>query len=192
MEAFSSAYPGVADVVGGWSFGLANSGEAVQLFNDAWSFADSVAFDDDPPWPLEADGMGSTLELIEGTIDNALVSEWLPSTVHGGTPGAPNSVGTAVEPFDGLIPLAFSLDVFPNPFVDSVRLPVSLARSGEAHLEVFDVLGRRVDRVSLGQLAPGRHAFTWQPDSISAVGPVLFRLLVDGVPVARATAILVH
>ena len=56
------------------------------------NIVDSLVYDDADPWPLEADGMGPTLELIHPSLDNAFGTNWSASNINGGTPGVINSV----------------------------------------------------------------------------------------------------
>jgi len=51
--------------------------------------------------------------------------------------------------------------VQPNPFHGETTIRFSLARSGPARLEVFDVSGRRVRALIDGALASGAHAAIW-------------------------------
>lgn len=46
---------------------------------------------------------------------------------------------------------------YPNPASEQARFDVTLDRPGETRLEVFDMLGRKVDSVKLGLLGPGRN-----------------------------------
>ncbi|MCA9998980.1 MAG: lamin tail domain-containing protein [Anaerolineales bacterium] len=73
---------------------LSNSGETVRLLGGLGGEIDSVTYTDLPPWPADADGLGSSLELIDAQLDNSLPENWKSSAAAGGTPGAPNSSGT--------------------------------------------------------------------------------------------------
>ena len=50
---------------------------------------DDVEYDDEDPWPVEADGTGATLELIHPSLDNSLPENWVASMGHG-SPGSEN------------------------------------------------------------------------------------------------------
>ena len=80
--------------VGDFDFGLRNSGELVRLFDSDGLLVDSVTYQDDSPWPVEADGDGPTLELLHYSLDNADPMQWRASIPVGGTPGRANSVLT--------------------------------------------------------------------------------------------------
>ncbi|KAA3607906.1 MAG: hypothetical protein DWQ01_12535 [Planctomycetota bacterium] len=88
---FQSQFPGVP-VLGDWGFGLSGNGEQVRLFDDAGNLRDLVHYDDESPWPPEADGQGPTLELYQPWLNNDLGENWRASLAAHGTPGAKNSV----------------------------------------------------------------------------------------------------
>jgi hypothetical protein len=48
---------------------------------------------------------------------------------------------------------------YPNPFNGRTVLLVSLARSRNVDIEITDILGRSVKRISAGQFQVGDHAF---------------------------------
>ncbi len=84
--AFRARYPDV--VVAGWFDGaLNNAGERIALFDRAGRLVTSVTFSDQPPWPVAADGSGSSLELRDpaGAPDDP--GSWIASTSRTGTPG---------------------------------------------------------------------------------------------------------
>ena len=60
--------------------GLANTGELVELVNPLGVLIDSVLFDDDLPWPPEADGLGPSMELNSPNNDNSIGANWVAST----------------------------------------------------------------------------------------------------------------
>ena len=86
--AFEAEYgPGIT-ILGQWTGGaLSNSGESIVLRDPLGNVIHDFAYDDLAPWPLEADGQGASLEVIdsEGNYNDPL--NWRAS-VTGGTPGA--------------------------------------------------------------------------------------------------------
>jgi hypothetical protein len=116
--AFAIKYPSVtATVVGPWVGRLSNSGERIQLENAALLEIDDVTYYDDGDWavrrrgPLDsghrgwiwqndADGEGSSLELINPVLSNNQGQNWASSTTTEGTPGAANDNAAAnIAPF---------------------------------------------------------------------------------------------
>ena len=57
---------------------------------EALGVVTGVTYEAVEPWPTEAAGQGSSLELIDLTHSSSQVANWSAST-PGGTPGAPNS-----------------------------------------------------------------------------------------------------
>jgi hypothetical protein len=84
-----------ADVrVFGWERGDLAAGR-VQLVDSAkpsGSVVDDVAYARDRSWPAKANGGGSSLELVNPSIENGSSRAWRASSAANGTPGAANSV----------------------------------------------------------------------------------------------------
>lgn len=70
---------------------LSDAGERVALYDASGALMDQVTFDDASPWPVEPDGGGPALELINPIFDNDRACNWAASSAQG-TPGAQNSV----------------------------------------------------------------------------------------------------
>ncbi|MBB21640.1 MAG: hypothetical protein CMN04_01935 [Roseibacillus sp.] len=89
-------------VVGPYAGGLSGEGETIELFDNSGERIDRVSFDIDFPWPIAADGAGSSMELIHPDLDNDLGSSWRSSSNNGAlgppTPSAANSVYSTVAP----------------------------------------------------------------------------------------------
>jgi hypothetical protein len=52
---------------------------------------DRVAYDDTAPWPVAADGAGSSLERISANVYGNHIANWMASETQGGTPGRANT-----------------------------------------------------------------------------------------------------
>ncbi len=62
------------------------------------------------------------------------------------------------QPGDLALPRAW-----PNPFNSATTITVTLARSDNLRIAVFDLLGRRVYETTTSRLTPGVHEFIWHP-----------------------------
>ena len=96
--AFTSAFGDSATILGTYPSRLDNGGEQLTLRAADGSLLHAVRFDDQAPWPGEADGLGYSLVLVSpnSAPDHALAQNWRASLDSGGNPGGSDSV-----PFTG-------------------------------------------------------------------------------------------
>jgi hypothetical protein len=87
-DRFGRAYPEAALAVGSFGFGLGNGGDAIRLFDATGIPQLNFSYGDIAPWPIEPDGAGYTLQLIDPAVYSVDPGAWTPSTTLGGTPGA--------------------------------------------------------------------------------------------------------
>ncbi|HCE57042.1 MAG TPA: hypothetical protein DER09_04385 [Prolixibacteraceae bacterium] len=87
---------------------LENKGEMLILQNGFRQTVDSVAFSDTVPWPLNTDGSGFSIEIIDSDTDNSVATNWKTSATINGTPFQMHSVATHDPVF------------YPNPFADKI------------------------------------------------------------------------
>lgn len=64
-----------------------------------------------------------------------------------------------------LIPRKFSFKVYPNPFVEELNIQFRLEKSEAVNIEVFDVLGRKIDTIFDNWYSSGEHNLLWSPPS---------------------------
>jgi hypothetical protein len=67
------------------------------------------------------------------------------------------------------------INMYSNPFHGRTRIEFSLVRPGPVEVEVFDLAGRRVDRLAVGGFDPGVHSFDWNAERLPA-GTYFLRL----------------
>jgi len=116
-------------------------GDMVRLYNSHGILADSVRYERFAPWPVEADGAGSSLELLSPELDNTMPQNWRASQIAYGTPGKRNSVtlpGSAQE----VAEIASYSEIIPNPSSGDVVLKASVSTPGEMQIEIIDCFGR--------------------------------------------------
>ena len=175
-SAFTNRFPDVINYIGQTGFGLNGSGEFIKLVNDEEQIVDSLTYDDSLPWPVDADGGGATLELIDAGGDNSLAENWKASINHG-TPGKLNSVITSVEDNKyTTIPQEFSLfQNYPNPFNPTTQINYYVPQNSYITLKVYDLLGQEVITLFEGMRAMGNYAATFDGSELSS-GMYLYRL----------------
>jgi hypothetical protein len=117
----------------------------------------------------DSPGSPQTFLVGDGATDFALVR---------GAPPATAAVSSAVQTATRLAIRAIA----PNPSRAETRIAYSTPQAGAAHLEIFDVLGRRVLQRDLGRVAPGEGALSWDgrgsDGNVVAPGLLLVRLTV--------------
>ena len=96
-QGFASAHGSLASVVGEFAGKLDNSGQTLTLVKPGATPAldqiiDQVTYDKNPPWPADANGFGSSLQLIDPSQDNNRVANW--TAVPAGTTNIPQTLIT--------------------------------------------------------------------------------------------------
>jgi CotH kinase protein/Lamin Tail Domain len=84
-----AAVYGISGVYAGSTNRLANSGGSLRLRNPAGAILGEVAYSDDAPWPVGADGGGPSLVLFRPSFGEADPRAWEASARVGGSPGGP-------------------------------------------------------------------------------------------------------
>jgi hypothetical protein len=133
---FSARYPGVKNVVGGWTGWLSNSGERIALADSVGAVMALVPYADEGDWavrelgPVEqnhrgwqwsdqTDGGGSSLELINAALPGECGQNWAASLMPGGTPGQANLAAA-----DNIAPMI--LKVRHSPVIPRPQDPVTV------------------------------------------------------------------
>ena len=95
---------------------------------DAWgNVIDEVHYSNSHPWPVEADGRGPYLELIDLNFDNSLPESW-------------KAVLDVEEYLCNPI-----IRLYPNPSSDEIHLILNVDASFRAdEISIYDLLGRKV------------------------------------------------
>jgi hypothetical protein len=141
---FNQLFPDVTNTRGNTGFGLNNAGEVIRLYNNHNQLVDSVAYDDDFPWPVQPDGNGPTLALGDPQLDNSQAQNWMASNRYG-TPGKPNDFQVVSINELSVKPVNFQLSQnYPNPFNRSTFIIYSLPQSGRVTLKIYDMLGKEI------------------------------------------------
>lgn len=173
---FNSVYENVSPLYGELGFKLSGSSDKVRIYNHEAMLIDSLEYSDEEPWPLEADGMGYSLELVNSYIDNTSSENWRASNSIGGSPAAENSVSVANEEESEETPSEIVLDQnYPNPFNPSTNIRFQLPEQSKVRLAIFDMLGREVSVLDQGIRPAGTYTLSWNA-SRQASGLYFYRL----------------
>tara|TARA_R110002124_G_scaffold149259_4_gene315349 strand:- start:17352 stop:20321 length:2970 start_codon:yes stop_codon:yes gene_type:complete len=171
-----SVNPQARNFVGDFSFNLSASGEEVRLFNADGGLVDALTYNDKLPWPVEADGDGSTLELTDPTSDNTVAENWMASSRLGGTPGWENGTMPVSNETNSDSPKTFALNQnYPNPFNPSTNISFVLPTSSKVQLTVYNMLGQKVQTLIDGSLTSGTHSVKFEASNLAS-GIYLYQL----------------
>ena len=147
---------------GPFDFGFSGGGESIFLYDVSGVIVDKIEYNDSFPWPTEADGSGSTLELIHPDLNNELPESWAASDGYG-SPGEQNSV------FDLLgnqktneMPNTFNLfSAYPNPFNSSVSIKFRMPNKELVDIIIFNILGEMVRILAEKEYKFGDNIIRW-------------------------------
>ena len=109
---------------------LSNSSQKLVLADGFGNTIDSVEYFDVAPWPADADGQGSYLQLIDTALDNSLASSWISSSSV--TLATPSYVETS------------TISVYPNPVADILNIRAEKTIKG---IKIFDVSGHLITEI---------------------------------------------
>lgn len=73
----------------------------------------------------------------------------------------------------------FLMGNYPNPFNSGTVIKFSIADDTKVTLDVYDILGRRVDTIANGRFSAGSYSIPWNPDD-NPSGIYFYRVNADG------------
>ncbi len=182
---FKPLFPNVTNYIGNVGFGLSGGGEKLRLYDNNMNIIDSLTYDDQQPWPTQADGNGPTLSLRNPSLDNSLAESWDASIGHG-TPGAVNDNFTSVDDEEEILPVEFSLEQnYPNPFnpITHIRYAVAdayYASPVHVTLRVYDILGKEITTLVSDEQSPGIYEVLFDTQSLGLSSGIYFYRLNAG------------
>lgn len=107
---------------------LSNTSQKIVLADGFGNTIDAVEYLDVSPWPLEADGTGSYLELISPLLENDLGSNWIASNN--------TNLSTNLSTLESSI-----ISIYPNPVTHFLNIRSIQPMSG---IKIFDVSGKLI------------------------------------------------
>jgi len=138
-------------------FRLSNEGESLILRNSLGELQDYVRYDNQAPWPEEADGSGPSLQLISPALDNNHYASWYAGSRTLYSPGVPNGGNTAAE---GQADPEQVIQVYPNPMGRTLFLELYGEPVAEVQLAIYSLSGTLVRTQIIS--AAGQHTLSWQ------------------------------
>jgi hypothetical protein len=138
---FSKYYPNVSNFQGSFDFGLGR-GDILRLYDNFGNLVDRVEYGITLPWPIEPDGSGASLELINPNKDNNNPENWRASRVELGTPGKKNDNFDSITLFE---PHSESIRVYPNPAKDFVSVHFPDKFESIEQIKLIDYLGNTLN-----------------------------------------------
>ena len=115
---------------GQYSRNLSNTSQKIVLADSYGNVIDSVAYFDTAPWPIEADGLGSYLQLKDVSLDNNVAENW----------EATSNAILSNKVFD----TDFSLSLYPNPVTNTLFIHSAKVMD---NIKIFNVLGTLIQNI---------------------------------------------
>jgi len=128
-------------------FSLSASGDAVRLYDPNDNLIDEVHYLPSPPWPHQADGNGSTLQLIDPRLDNNNERSWQASTKRMGSPGTLNEIKVDEPIVNSHSPQPEEYGIsktYPNPFNAELTIEYKLPTIGTFEISIYNIQGQLV------------------------------------------------
>ena len=102
-------------IAGEYSGQLANNGERIEAVNGSGDTILELNYGTKDPWPEEADGRGSSMEIIDPNNTFSRPENWRTSLHQGGSPGHPGNINQIIikrlDIKEGELNLVFSAPV---------------------------------------------------------------------------------
>ena len=173
--AFKQVYPGVKNFLGDIPFGFGGK-DKIRLYAQGEQPVDSVSYDNNAPWPVDADGGGYSIVLLDPAQDHTLPTNWSRSGQFGGSPGRSNRITGVEEALQRNLPTQFVLmQNYPNPFNPTTTISFGLPKQAFVSLKIYDMLGREVATIISEELRAGNYSRQWNARG-RASGVYFYRL----------------
>ena len=174
---FEAIYPNVSHHRVELGFGLSAS-DAIRIYDAKNTLADIVDYDENPPWDLNVDGSGFSMELISPELDNALAENWQTSYIKGGTPGRKNSVWSSIG--DLIYPAFQNVRIFPCPVKSSINIEINLPETQLCSIEIRDIFGRVVFAEKQNYFNMGHNRKTIDISNIYSIQNGIYNIIING------------
>ena len=140
-----SRHTSITNFTGPFQFGLDGGGEELRLIDNAGVIQFTMMYNDILPWPLEADGLGKTLELLDATGKMNEAENWFA--------GCPEGSPTNEFDPDCLVSIneinsVINVSVYPNPANESVFIEIESNSNNPITLIYSDNSGKILHQIN--------------------------------------------
>ena len=155
---------------------LSNGGEKVVLQTSSNQVVISFTYDDETPWPIEADGGGYSLVSKETNPKSNPDSStyWIISKIANGSPGLNDEA--SVTAIDQVVAQTLNFEVYPNPAKGEFYIDFNLNTETTLEILLFDINGRMLEVFEKGQMPAGVYNRLIQPKKLYQPGIYLVAL----------------
>jgi hypothetical protein len=184
---FKSIFPQAGGFIGNMDFNLSNGSEHIRLIDDQNQIIDSLTYSDSTPWPVQADGDGATLALINPAGDNADPLNWSISIYNLGTPGYFNdgTINSVNNPAYKNLPAQPELmNNYPNPFNPKTMINFALPEKMKVRLNIYNILGQHIKEIINKELPAGFHQVNFEAGNLPS-GIYICRLKTNNKTVSK-------
>jgi hypothetical protein len=177
-EHFKSRYAFDAD--GQYSGNLSNGGERIVLLSATGDTILNFEYDDEPPWPIEADSTGQSLvaKVRRPVTSPSDPDYWTVSAAIHGSPHADDLASFVSHRSTTPLTQYRLPQNYPNPFNSSTKICFRASRDGHVQISVYNAIGQRVKILADRFFDAGTHSITW--DAAEHAGGVYFARLRAG------------
>jgi len=155
---------------------LSNGGEKVVLQTSSNQVIISFTFDDEAPWPVEADGDGYSLVSKEANpkSDPDSSTYWTISKIVNGSPGLNDDA--SITAVDQIAEQTLNFEVYPNPAKGEFYVDFSVNAETNLEIILFDINGRMLEVFEKGKVPAGVYSRFIQPKKMYQPGIYLVAL----------------
>jgi hypothetical protein len=143
LDAFETRYGDTINVVGVFSGGLSNSGETITLLDSVGTEIHQFQYNDKNGWPLAADGIGGTLEVVNTDGNYADSNNWANSLEFDGSPGRTGDRGSGHVVINEVLshtdlPRTDTVELY-NPTNDDINIGGWFISDSETNLMKYEI-----------------------------------------------------